>query len=102
MQLKAVIAFLGLCATGVQAQQPAPPPTAPPSTSALAHKAPQPPAIDGRNSDAVWQTAPRVTEFRQFAPRENTDPSFRTEFQVAFDEHNVFVFVRAYDPHPDS
>jgi hypothetical protein len=102
MQLKAVIACLGLCASAVQAQQPAPPPTAQPSTSALAHKAPQPPAIDGRNNDAVWQTAPKVTEFRQFAPRENTDPSFRTEFQVAFDEHNVFVFVRAYDPHPDS
>jgi hypothetical protein len=102
MHLIAAIAVLGVFAHSVQAQQPAPPAGRDSSASAIAHKATQAPVIDGRNDDGVWQNAPRVSDFRQFAPRENTDPSFRTEFQVAFDEHHLFVFVRAYDPHPDS
>jgi hypothetical protein len=102
MHLIAVIASLGVFAHSVQAQQPAPPAGRDSSASAIAHKAQTTPVIDGRNNDGVWQNAPKVSDFRQFAPRENSDPSFRTEFQVAFDEHNLFVFVRAYDPHPDS
>ncbi|MGH7553067.1 MAG: DUF5916 domain-containing protein, partial [Longimicrobiales bacterium] len=58
--------------------------------------------IDGRDRDDVWRSAPKVSEFRQFEPRVGTDPSFRTEFQVAFDDRDLYVYVRAYDPHPDS
>jgi hypothetical protein len=32
----------------------------------------------------------------------DADPRFRTEFQVAYDEKNLYVFVRMFDPHPDS
>ncbi|MBW3554812.1 MAG: hypothetical protein KY466_14970, partial [Gemmatimonadetes bacterium] len=35
-------------------------------------------------------------------PRADAVPSFRTEFRVAYDERNLFVFVRLFDPHPDS
>ena len=62
----------------------------------------QAPAIDGRNDDAAWHNAPRVSDFRQFEPRVDAEPSFRTEFQVAYDERNLYVFVRMFDPHPDS
>ena len=37
-----------------------------------------------------------------FDPTENGDPRFRTEARVAYDEHNLYVLVRAFDPHPDS
>jgi hypothetical protein len=30
------------------------------------------------------------------------DPTFKTEFQVAYDEKNLYVLVRMFDPHPDS
>lgn len=72
------------------------------ATTATAVKAEQAPRIDGRADDAVWQTAPRFSEFRQFEPRVDVDPSFKTEFQVAHDETNLYVFVRMFDPHPDS
>lgn len=69
---------------------------------AVAVRARQAPVLDGRNDDAVWQTAPRIAAFRQFVPRVDVDPSFKTEFQIAYDEHNFYAFVRMYDPHPDS
>ena len=69
---------------------------------AAAHLATQAPAIDGSNLDPVWRTAPTVSDFVQFAPTEGKEPSFRTEFQVAYDERNLYVYVRMYDPHPDS
>lgn len=58
--------------------------------------------IDGLDLEDIWQTAPRFDQFRQFDPEPDTDPSFRTEFRVAYDEDNLYVFVRAFDAHPDS
>jgi hypothetical protein len=81
------------------AQASAPPP---PTRTAIAQRADTPPAIDGRNDDAIWRTAPVVDAFRQWDPLDDADPSFRTEFQVAYDDRNLYVFVRAHDPHPDS
>ena len=60
------------------------------------------PAIDGRNDDAIWQSAPRVSGFRQFQPNIDIDPSMQTEFQVAYDARNLYVFVRMFDAHPDN
>jgi hypothetical protein len=76
----------------------------PPTTVATASavRVAQPPRIDARTDDAVWQTAPKFSEFRQFEPRVDVDPTFRTEFQVAFDDKNLYVLVRMFDPHPDS
>jgi hypothetical protein len=60
------------------------------------------PTIDGRDGDAVWASAPVLDRFRQFVPVENGEPSFRTETRVAYDDDNLYVLVRAHDPHPDS
>jgi hypothetical protein len=72
------------------------------STRATAVRAPQAPHIDGKDIDAVWQTATRYSEFRQFEPKVDVDPTMKTEFRVAYDERNLYVFVRMFDPHPDS
>lgn len=58
--------------------------------------------LDGRDDDAVWRGAPVTDEFRQFAPGEAVAARFRTAFQVAYDDRTLYVFVRAYDPRPDS
>ena len=70
--------------------------------TATAARADRPPTIDGRANDDVWRIAPKRAEFRQFEPRVDTEPSFKTEFQAAYDEKNLYVFVRMFDPHPDS
>lgn len=84
-----------------QAAQPAPPPDVTTRT-VMAERAAAEPVIDGLNADAVWRDAPRTDGFRQWDPIDDADPSFRTEFQVAYDERNLYVYVRAFDPHPDS
>ena len=83
-----------------QQTQPAATPQTIPSATAV--RAAAPPQIDGRDDDAVWQQAPKYSEFRQFEPKVDIDPSFRTEFRAAYDERNLYVFVRMFDPHPDS
>ena len=72
------------------------------TTTAVAVRANRAPAIDGRGDDVVWREAPKFSHFRQFQPKVNIAPSFRTEFQVAYDEKNLYAFVRMFDPHPDS
>jgi hypothetical protein len=69
---------------------------------ATAHRATAAPVIDGSSADAVWQTARRTAGFVQFDPKDGAAPTHQTEFQVAFDDRNLYVFVRAFDPHPDS
>jgi hypothetical protein len=70
--------------------------------TARAVRAEQPPVIDGRDDDPVWRTVPPRSEFLEFQPTEGKAPRFRTEFRAAYDDRNLYVFVRAYDPHPDS
>lgn len=60
------------------------------------------PSIDGRDTDDIWRTATPIDGFRQWEPTEDGDPSFRTEARFAYDAHNLYVFVRMTDPHPDS
>jgi hypothetical protein len=72
------------------------------ATRAVATHAVKAPVIDGKADDAVWASAQVIDGFRAYDPVENGDPRFRTEARVAYDEHNLYVLVRAFDPHPDS
>ncbi|HEX6068219.1 MAG TPA: DUF5916 domain-containing protein, partial [Longimicrobiaceae bacterium] len=76
-----------------------PPPT---DSSATAVRAAQPPVIDGIDDDAVWASTPVISAFQEWRPTEGEPPRFRTEARVAYDPGNLYVFVRAHDPHPDS
>jgi len=79
-----------------------PPAAAPATPTAQATRATTPPVIDGRDDDEVWRLATPITAFRQFRPVEDGEPSFATETKVAYDARNFYVFIRAFDPHPDS
>ena len=92
--------LLGLAALQGPSSRAQPDPA--PPTSVAATRAAVPPVIDGKDDDAVWQQAPRVTQFRVFRPTDGATPKFQTEARVAYDNHNLYVFVRACDPHPDS
>ena len=71
-------------------------------TTARAVRARTAPIIDGRDDDAAWEAAPPIDDFKQFAPVEDGEASFRTEVRAVFDDRNLYVVVRAFDPHPDS
>ena len=69
---------------------------------ARATRAAQPPVIDGKDDDAIWATAAPITAFREWRPTEDAEPRFGTEAKIAYDASYLYVFVRAFDPHPDS
>jgi hypothetical protein len=73
-----------------------------PSRTLTATRATTPPRLDGLDNDAVWHAAERRGDFRTFSPREDGDPTFRTELLVGYDDRALYVFVRAFDPRPDS
>ena len=60
------------------------------------------PTIDGRDDDPMWKSIPVISDFRQFDPTENGEPSLRTEAKIAYDARNLYVTVRSYDSRPDS
>ena len=83
-----------------RASQPADPPA--PVKTVAATRAARPPVIDGRDDDEVWRQAPAVTDFQQWRPSEGGPPKLPTAAKIAYDAANLYVFVRAFDPHPDS
>jgi hypothetical protein len=58
--------------------------------------------LDGLDADPIWQQAQVIDAFRQFVPKEDAPATFRTVAKVAYDSRYLYVFVRMYDPHPDS
>ncbi|MGQ0538843.1 MAG: DUF5916 domain-containing protein [Gemmatimonadaceae bacterium] len=74
---------------------------APSATTALAVRTPTAVEIDGRDVDAIWRTAPVIDGFRVFDPVEDGEPSMKTEARVSYDERNVYVLVRSFDPEPE-
>ncbi|HEY8257430.1 MAG TPA: DUF5916 domain-containing protein, partial [Gemmatimonadales bacterium] len=77
-------------------------PSLPAATAVRATRTAEPPVLDGRSDDVIWQSTPVIDQFLEAKPTEGAEPKLRTEAKVAYDEHNLYVFVRAFDPHPDS
>ena len=71
-------------------------------TSARATLAPAPPVLDGVDDEPVWQAAPIIDRFLQAKPSEGAAARFETAARVMYDADHLYVFVRAFDPHPDS
>ncbi len=82
--------------TGMTAAGPA---SAPKYRPSRAQRAPQ---IDGRDTDVLWRTVTAISDFRQFDPAEDSQPTLRTETKIAYDAKNLYVLVRSFDPRPDS
>jgi hypothetical protein len=53
--------------------------------------------LDGRLDEAVWQTAPPATDFRQSQPHEGQPATQRTEIRFAFDGAAIYVGARMFD-----
>jgi hypothetical protein len=74
----------------------------PAATSGFAMRATEAPVIDGKDDDAIWRAVPANGQFREFQPREDGDPRYETEWRAAYDDRHLYVFIRAFDPAPDS
>ncbi len=74
----------------------------PTPTRAVAALAARPPVIDGKDDDPIWRATPAITQFQEWSPTEGKPARFPTEAKIAYDAANLYVFVRCFDPHPDS
>lgn len=92
--------LLAACATLLLAGRAAAQTQTPPSVAAT--RADKAPILDGRDDDAIWQGIAATGAFREARPTEDADPKQRTEFKVAYDAEYLYVYVRAWDTHPDS
>ena len=75
---------------------------APTDSSATALRADGGISIDAKDDDPAWQSAPPITAFQEWRPNEGKPARFKTEAKITYDAANLYVFVRAFDPHPDS
>ena len=56
--------------------------------------------IDGRLDEEVYHTVPPITDFIQTLPRNNGEPTERTEAWVMFDGDYIYVAARCWDSAP--
>src|SRR5256885_1282111 len=97
-----LLAAVTLASQAPDPRSPRHPPDQPPLPPTRATHAAQPPVIDGRDDDAVWREALPITGFQEWRPSEGGAPKLPTEAKIAYDASALYVFVRAFDAHPDS
>jgi len=78
-------------------------PGIPPGPEAVvrAVRATSPVEIDGVLDEAVWQSAPPITGFRQRWPADGAPATERTEVRVAFDDRAIYFGLMMHDSEPD-
>src|ERR1043166_7946025 len=99
------VSLLAAVSLAIQApvrSDPPPPPASAIPRKVSAVRAAQEPVIDGKDDDAVWREARTITQFQEWRPTEGLAPKLPTEAKIAYDAANLYVFVRCFDPHPDS
>ena len=60
------------------------------------------PVINGELDDPAWQHGEWSGDFRQFEPYEGAPVKQETEFKLLYDDHNIYIAIKAYDSAPDS
>ena len=58
--------------------------------------------LDGRDDEPAWKDAALIDAFRMTDPTEGGEARLRTVARILYDDSNLYVLVRAFDPHPDS
>ena len=61
-----------------------------------------PVCIDGRLTEAVWETVPAISGFYQLNPDEGKPASQKTFVRIAYDDDALYVGARMKDSAPDS
>ncbi|MFL5488111.1 MAG: DUF5916 domain-containing protein [Gemmatimonadaceae bacterium] len=72
------------------------------ATAAMASRATTAPVLDGKTDDPAWQTAQVIDQFLEYDPKKGVETRFKTEVRVTYDDRNLYVLARMYDPAPDS
>ncbi|MDZ7796808.1 MAG: DUF5916 domain-containing protein [Candidatus Marinimicrobia bacterium] len=60
----------------------------------------EPPVIDAVFDDECWESAGFSGGFHMFTPYDDRPASFDTRFAICYDNNNLYVAIRAFDPEP--
>ena len=72
------------------------------ATSAMASRATTAPVLDGKTDDPAWQNAQVIDQFLEYEPKKGAETRFKTEVRVTYDDKNLYILARMFDPAPDS
>jgi hypothetical protein len=72
------------------------------ATSAMATRAVAAPVLDGKTDDLAWRDAQVIDQFLEYEPKKGAETRFKTEVRVTYDDKNLYILARMYDPAPDS
>ena len=61
-----------------------------------------PPVINGILDDEAWKSGTWIDDFTQHEPYNGRPTSQKTEFNILFDDNNLYVGIKAFDTSPDS
>ena len=59
------------------------------------------PVIDGKLNDECWTKGTWAGNFRQWIPNEGAKPTYPTEFNIQYDDKNLYVAIRCHDGEPE-
>ena len=59
------------------------------------------PVIDGKLDDECWSKGTWAGDYHQFIPNEGAKPTYPTEMNLQYDDKNLYVAFRAFDPEPE-
>ncbi len=57
-------------------------------------------SLDGNLNEKIWAKAIPVANFTQKEPDVGKNASFRTEVRILYDEENLYIGVKCFDPEP--
>jgi len=59
------------------------------------------PDIDGKLDDKCWKEGTWAGNYTQWVPKEGAKPTYPTEFNIQYDDKNLYIAFRAYDREPE-
>ncbi len=60
-----------------------------------------PPVINGKLDDECWAKGTWAGNWHQFIPNEGAEPTYPTEMNIQYDDHYLYVAMRAFDGEPE-
>ena len=57
----------------------------------------EPPVVDGKLNDECWKLGEWQSDYKQYSPEYNGNPTYKTELKILFDDKNIYAAIRAYD-----
>jgi hypothetical protein len=56
--------------------------------------------LDGDLDEDLWRRTPAISRFYEISPRDGVSAKYRSEVRIVYDQHALYLGIRAFDPEP--